>query len=101
MAPAVFGTLRVPRNRGQVPDPDLNCSESALLERWVGPPGGRSKFDLHDHAARSVCSPSPCGESIRFRRSRYPVAEGPTYAHREINYPGAPSLAVTGCSSID
>jgi hypothetical protein len=30
-----------------------------------------------------------------------PVAEGPTYTRREIDYPAiVPSLAVTGCSSI-
>src|SRR5262249_13127972 len=32
-APAVFGTLRLPRNRGQVPDLDLNCYEPAAVAR--------------------------------------------------------------------
>jgi hypothetical protein len=32
----------------------------------------------------------------------YPVAEGPTYTHREIDYPAiVPRLAVTGSSSIN
>jgi hypothetical protein len=41
-------------------------------------------------------------ETLDVQRNRLPVAQGPAYTGRQIGYPAiGPSLAVTGCSSIN